>query len=174
MDRLVRRNVWPCPVAPSRRPGDVDVLLLDKTGTITSATARRPSFLPLHGVAVGWADGAPRCSPPSPTKRRRRSIVTLSCTSCTATSEGSGAGATLVEFSATTRMSGIDLPDRVIRKGPSASAVAQWVQGTGPRSRRRRTGELRSWSTGQRVGRHPLVVADRPTARPARVLVVIT
>ena len=77
--------------------GDVDVLLLDKTGTITYGN-RQASELP-PSTGRGWGDGAtPRCSPPSPT-RRRRGVRSSSppCTGCTATAE-SGAGGTLVEF----------------------------------------------------------------------------
>ena len=127
MDRLVRRNVLAMSGRAVEAAGDVDVLLLDKTGTITFGNRQASELLPCEGVTPG----APRRGRPArlaggrdpggPQHRgpgRRRAPAAYP----TAPS--------LVPFTATTRMSGLDLPDLIVRKG-AGSAVKKWVHSTG-------------------------------------------
>ena len=172
MDRLVRRNVLAMSGRAVEAAGDVDVLLLDKTGTITYGNRQASELLPLHGVAGGEMARAALLSSLADETPEGRSIVTL-VHRLHSDLEESGAGGTLVEFSATTRMSGIDLPDRVIRKG-AASAVAQWVRSTGAPESETSDRELSVLVDGVSAsGGTPLVVAEQTDGRPARVLGVI-
>ncbi|MCB8955519.1 MAG: potassium-transporting ATPase subunit KdpB [Nocardioides sp.] len=172
MDRLVRRNVLAMSGRAVEAAGDVDVLLLDKTGTITYGNRQASELLPLHGVAGGEMARAALLSSLADETPEGRSIVTL-VHRLHSDLEESGAGGTLVEFSATTRMSGIDLPDRVIRKG-AASAVAQWVRSTGAPESETSDRELSVLVDGVSAsGGTPLVVAEQTDGGPARVLGVI-
>jgi K+-transporting ATPase ATPase B chain len=143
MDRLVRRNVLAMSGRAVEAAGDVDVLLLDKTGTITYGNRRASELLPLAGVSPEDLAEAAMLSSLADETPEGRSIVELvqsgletgarAPSSTTDGGRGGSArnrlettGATLVEFSATTRMSGIDLGGREIRKG-AASAVTAWV-----------------------------------------------
>jgi K+-transporting ATPase ATPase B chain len=122
MDRLVRRNVLAMSGRAVEAAGDVDVLLLDKTGTITHGNRRATELVPLAGVSPKELAEAALLSSLADETPEGRSIVTL-----VGEQRPVPAGATLVPFTATTRMSGVDLPDgREIRKG-AASAVTAWV-----------------------------------------------
>ncbi len=121
MDRLVRRNVLAMSGRAVEAAGDVDVLLLDKTGTITYGNRRATELLPLPGVEADELARAALLSSLADETPEGRSIVEL-----VGGATPVPAGATLVEFSATTRMSGIDLDGREIRKG-AASAVTAWA-----------------------------------------------
>ncbi|WP_299056684.1 potassium-transporting ATPase subunit KdpB [uncultured Nocardioides sp.] len=128
MDRLVRRNVLAMSGRAVEAAGDIDVLLLDKTGTITLGNRHATELLPLDGVAYDELAAAALLSSLADETPEGRSVVTLVGDEAPAVPPG----ATLVEFSATTRMSGIDLLDdgdgggREVRKG-AASAVTAWV-----------------------------------------------
>ena len=124
MDRLVRRNVLAMSGRAVEAAGDVDVLLLDKTGTITYGNRQASELLPLDGVRDDELAEAALLSSLADETPEGRSIVAL-----IGSSETVPSGGTLVQFSATTRMSGIDLPGREIRKG-AASAVTAWVGGS--------------------------------------------
>lgn len=168
MDRLVRRNVLAMSGRAVEAAGDVDVLLLDKTGTITYGNRQASALLPLEGVTHDELAEAALLSSLADETPEGRSIVTL---------VGAGreipAGATLVEFSATTRMSGIDIGDRVIRKG-AGSAVTHWAHGTGVHASELAAGGLTVLVDGVSAsGGTPLVVAEQVGGRPARVLGVI-
>ncbi|HEU5036197.1 MAG TPA: potassium-transporting ATPase subunit KdpB [Nocardioides sp.] len=178
MDRLVRRNVLAMSGRAVEAAGDVDVLLLDKTGTITYGNRQAAELLPLHGVTDLEMGGAALLSSLADETPEGRSIVAL-VRRLHAGLDETGADGTLVEFSATTRMSGIDLPGRVIRKG-AASAVAQWVRGTGAAGAAGGAGgatsgdELTVLVDGVSAsGGTPLVVATQRDGDPARVLGVI-
>ena len=148
MDRLVRRNVLAMSGRAVEAAGDVDVLLLDKTGTITYGNRQATELIPLDGVEDAELAEAALLSSLADETPEGRSIVALV--------GGSGdvpAGATLIEFTATTRMSGIDVGDREIRKG-AASAVTTWVGTTDPR-----LDEIVERVSGS--GGTPLVVAER-------------
>ena len=170
MDRLVRRNVLAMSGRAVEAAGDVDVLLLDKTGTITHGNRRATELLPVEGVTLAALQEAALLSSLADETPEGRSIVELVDLDRTRTVP---AGATLVEFTATTRMSGIDLPDRVVRKG-AGSAVAQWVQSTGVPAERTAAGRLPELVDEiSRSGGTPLVVAEQRAGEQARVLGVI-
>ncbi len=126
MDRLVRRNVLAMSGRAVEAAGDVDVLLLDKTGTITLGNRHATELLPLEGVTSDELAEAALLSSLADETPEGRSIVEL-----VGARRDVPAGATLVEFSAVTRMSGLDLPDRSIRKG-AASAITAWVGRSDP------------------------------------------
>ena len=122
MDRLVQRNVLSMSGRAVEAAGDVNTLLLDKTGTITLGNRQASEFVPVPGVEVAALADAAQLSSLADETPEGRSIVVL------AKAEYQLRGrqvhdATFVEFTAQTRMSGIDLPDGTsIRKG-AASAV---------------------------------------------------
>ena len=168
MDRLVRRNVLAMSGRAVEAAGDVDVLLLDKTGTITFGNRQATELLPLTGVTHEELAEAALLASLADETPEGRSIVDL-----VGSDREIPGDATLVEFTATTRMSGIDLRERSIRKG-AGSAVAQWVHSSGTPAASEAFAELdglveRVSSTGGT----PLVVAEREGAHPARVLGVI-
>ncbi|SDP68874.1 K+-transporting ATPase ATPase B chain [Pedococcus dokdonensis] len=173
MDRLVQRNVLAMSGRAVEAAGDVSTLLLDKTGTITFGNRRATELLSLDD-AQDLPDAAYLSSLADATPEGK-SIVDLA-TAEYAVDEGRSAealvrdGAEFVEFSATTRMSGVDLPDGTqIRKG-ATSAVRRWVEesdGAVPA----RVQEL--VDTISRSGGTPLVVASRNGSGPARALGVV-
>jgi potassium-transporting ATPase ATP-binding subunit len=125
MDRLVQRNVLAMSGRAVEAAGDVNTLLLDKTGTITLGNRQASSFEPASGVPIEeLADAAQLCSLADETPEGR-SIVVLA-------KERYGlrgrevAGAEFVPFTAQTRMSGVDIGGRSLRKG-AADAVRRWV-----------------------------------------------
>lgn len=126
MDRLVRRNVLAMSGRAVEAAGDVDVLLLDKTGTITHGNRQASELLPLPGVGAEELAEAALLSSLADGTPEGRSIAAL-----VGGAHDLPDGATLVEFSATTRMSGIDVAGREIRKG-AASAVTAWSERTSP------------------------------------------
>jgi K+-transporting ATPase ATPase B chain len=133
MDRLVQRNVLAMSGRAVEAAGDVDVLILDKTGTITFGNRRATEFLPVAGVGEGELAEAAQLSSLADETPEGRSIVVLA-------KELHGLrglrgevpqGTEFVAFSASTRMSGIDLPGGwSIRKG-AAGAVLGWVREAG-------------------------------------------
>jgi potassium-transporting ATPase ATP-binding subunit len=133
MDRLVQRNVLAMSGRAVEAAGDVSTLLLDKTGTITFGNRQATELL--GDVARELAEAAYLSSLADSTPEGR-SIVELAHTAYGVdggrTAEALGReGAQFIEFSATTRMSGVDLPDGTrIRKG-ATSAVRAWVEETG-------------------------------------------
>jgi len=134
MDRLVRRNVLAMSGRAVEAAGDVDVLLLDKTGTITYGNRQATALLPLDGVRDDELAEAALLSSLADETPEGRSIVALvgsSASHAPRASREADDPHTLVPFSANTRMSGIDLPGREIRKG-AASAVTAWVGGSSP------------------------------------------
>jgi K+-transporting ATPase ATPase B chain len=169
MDRLVRRNVLAMSGRAVEAAGDVDVLLLDKTGTITHGNRRAVELLPLPGVAQQQLARAAQLSSLADETPEGRSIVDLVHTAGLVQDAGVPAGAELVDFTAMTRMSGIDLPGRSIRKG-AGSAVAAWVDSTGGTTVDELDGIVEQVST---TGGTPLVVAERDGGAPARVLGVV-
>jgi potassium-transporting ATPase ATP-binding subunit len=126
--RLIGKNVIALSGRAVEAAGDVDVLLLDKTGTITLGNRQAAAFHALSGVHPDeLADVARRASLADETPEGR-SIVVLATRLHGPGERGTeeDRGATCVAFSAHTRMSGVDLPGRSIRKG-AAEAVAAWV-----------------------------------------------
>jgi K+-transporting ATPase ATPase B chain len=125
MDRMVQRNVLAMSGRAVEAAGDVDVLLLDKTGTITLGNRQASRFVPLHGVDEQDLAHAAMLSSLSDETPEGRSIVALAQERY-GFSDTVAAGTTFIPFSATTRMSGVDLLSQSIRKG-AASAVADYV-----------------------------------------------
>lgn len=112
MDRLIRFNVLAKSGRAVEAAGDIGTLLLDKTGTITIGDRQASEFVALPGVAEADLIAAARLSSLADTTPEGRSIVALA-----GGGEGLPPDAQPVPFSAQTRVSGIDLPERIIRKG---------------------------------------------------------
>jgi len=175
MDRLVQRNVLAMSGRAVEAAGDVNTLLLDKTGTITLGNRQATAFLPVPGVTdAELADAAQLASLADETPEGR-SVVVLAKEDHGLRERAAGElpGAVFVPFTAQTRMSGVDLgdgagPARVLRKG-AASAVTAWVREQGGTVPPEVGGIVDGISAS---GGTPLVVAER-TARGARVLGVI-
>ena len=172
MDRLVQRNVLAMSGRAVEAAGDVNTLLLDKTGTITIGNRQATEFLPVGGATAEEVADAAQLSSMADYTPEGRSIVVLAKNKfgLRERAEGELGGAEFVEFSAQTRMSGIDLADgREVRKGAS-SAVQQWIRdngGTVPAD----LGPLVDGISS--AGGTPLVVAEKPADGPARALGVI-
>ncbi|WP_443217895.1 potassium-transporting ATPase subunit KdpB [Pseudonocardia sp. TMWB2A] len=170
MDRLVQRNVLATSGRAVEAAGDVDTLLLDKTGTITFGNRRATALHPVGGTGVEELARAARLSSLADQTPEGRSIVEL----CAAEhglppeADATEAVAEFVPFTAQTRMSGIDLPGGVVRKG-AAAAVLDWARVT---DRAEADRLVESISDG---GGTPLVVAraSGPGGDGAAVLGVI-
>jgi K+-transporting ATPase ATPase B chain len=132
MDRLVQRNVLAMSGRAVEAAGDVDTLLLDKTGTITFGNRRATELLPAGTSTVEELAGAARLSSLADGTPEGRSILDLAHERYglpPAPSEAEKAGE-FVAFTAQTRMSGIDLHGREVRKG-AARSVRSWVMERG-------------------------------------------
>jgi len=177
MDRLVRRNVLAMSGRAVEAAGDVDVLLLDKTGTITLGNRQAADLLPAPGVdPAALADAAQLSSMADETPEGRSVLVLVKEQfGLRERPEGDLVGAELVPFQARTRMSGVDLPRtpggpvRRVRKG-AAAAVTHWVRSTGGHAGDDVAATVDAISAS---GGTPLVVAEQAGDGPARVLGVI-
>jgi potassium-transporting ATPase ATP-binding subunit len=129
MDRLVQRNVLAMSGRAVEAAGDCATLLLDKTGTITLGNRQAAEFLPLPGVAEDELAEAAQLASLSDETPEGRSIVVLAKERY-ALRERELVGATLVPFTAQTRMSGVDMDGRQVRKGATDS-VRTWVHRQG-------------------------------------------
>ncbi len=160
IDRLVQRNVLAISGRAVEAAGDVNTLLLDKTGTITIGNRQATEFLPVTGVSAEELANAAQLSSMADYTPEGRSIAVLAKEKygLRERPEGELQGAEFVEFTAQTRMSGIDLAGgRQVRKGAAAS-VAQWVRDHGGAPPE----ELGSMVDGiSGVGGTPLVVAEQ-------------
>ncbi|MEV6387166.1 potassium-transporting ATPase subunit KdpB [Nocardia xishanensis] len=133
MDRLVQRNVLAMSGRAVEAAGDVNTLLLDKTGTITLGNRQAAEFLPMSGISADELADAAQLSSLADETPEGRSIVVYAkhAYGKRERTPGELTGATWVEFTAQTRMSGVDLADgHQLRKG-AASAVTEWVRGNG-------------------------------------------
>jgi K+-transporting ATPase ATPase B chain len=131
MDRLVQRNVLAMSGRAVEASGDVDVLLLDKTGTITLGNRQAAEFLPVNGVEeLDLAQAAQLASLADETPEGR-SIVVLAKERFGLREQELGEHQ-FIPFSASTRMSGLDLDGRSLRKG-AADAVKRFVSDNGGR-----------------------------------------
>ena len=127
MDRVVQRNVLAMSGRAVEAAGDVDTLLLDKTGTITLGNRRATELIPSPGVTeTDLADAAQLASLADETPEGRSIVVLAKEKYGLRGRELSGAAATFIPFSAQTRMSGVDLDGREIRKG-AQDAIAQYA-----------------------------------------------
>lgn len=159
MDRMARANVIAMSGKAVETAGDVDVLLLDKTGTITLGNRQASAFLPAEGVSEATLADAAQLASLSDETPEGRSIVVLA-------KEKYGLrardihelGATFIPFTAQTRMSGVNVDGQEIRKG-SADAIESYVQARGGRF----SPLVRSSvDTIASEGGTPLVVAEGP------------
>ena len=126
MDRLVQRNVLAMSGRAVEAAGDVQVLLLDKTGTITLGNRMASAFMPVLGqTEQRLAESAQLASLADETPEGR-SIVVLTKQRFNIREQNVGGDVVFVSFSATTRMSGLDIDGREIRKG-AADSVKRWV-----------------------------------------------
>jgi K+-transporting ATPase ATPase B chain len=133
MDRLVQRNVLAMSGRAVEAAGDVNTLLLDKTGTITLGNRQAGAFAPLAGVGPEQFADAAQLSSLADETPEGRSIVVFAKErfGLRARTPGELNNANWIEFTATTRMSGVDLEDgHQLRKGAAAS-VADWVRAGG-------------------------------------------
>ncbi|MGE5508289.1 MAG: potassium-transporting ATPase subunit KdpB [Chitinophagales bacterium] len=128
MDRLLKRNVLALSGRAAEAAGDVDVLLLDKTGTITLGNRMATEFLPAPGVTVeALADAAQLASLADETPEGRSIVILAKERYNLRQRNVAEIGATFVPFSAHTRMSGVDLGGRSIRKG-AVDAIAAYLK----------------------------------------------
>ncbi|ATO15248.1 K(+)-transporting ATPase subunit B [Micromonospora sp. WMMA2032] len=177
MDRLVQRNVLAMSGRAVEAAGDVNTLLLDKTGTITLGNRQAAEFLPVAGVDAATVADAAQLSSLADETPEGRSVVVLAKNEFGLREREPGLipHATFVPFTAQTRMSGVDLAgdggvgDRQIRKG-AAAAVMKWVRENGGHPTEQ-VGELVDAISG--TGGTPLVVAEHTAGEPARALGVI-
>ncbi|WP_234937817.1 potassium-transporting ATPase subunit KdpB [Mycolicibacterium lutetiense] len=135
MDRLVQRNVLAMSGRAVEAAGDVNTLLLDKTGTITLGNRQAAAFVPLSTVTPEQLADAAQLSSLADETPEGRSIVVFAKQEygLRGRTPGELDQAHWVEFSANTRMSGVDLSDgHRLRKG-AAGAVAEWVRSEGGR-----------------------------------------
>jgi K+-transporting ATPase ATPase B chain len=130
MDRLVQHNVLAMSGRAVEAAGDVDTLLLDKTGTITLGNRHAVAFLPAPGVTQQVLADAAQLSSLADETPEGRSIVVLAKQFGIRARELATHQAQLVPFSAQTRMSGITLDGRDIRKG-AVDAIERWVRERG-------------------------------------------
>ena len=132
MDRLVQRNVLAMSGRAVEAAGDVNTLLLDKTGTITLGNRQAAAFLPLPGVSPAALADAAQLSSLADETPEGRSVVVFAKQKygLRARTPGELAHAQWVQFTAATRMSGVNLDGHLLRKG-AASSVAEWVRAQG-------------------------------------------
>jgi potassium-transporting ATPase ATP-binding subunit len=171
MDRLVQRNVLAMSGRAVEAAGDVDTLLLDKTGTITLGNRQAAEFVPVSGVPADDLASAAQLASLADETPEGRSVVVLAKNEFGLREREPGlmTGATFVPFSAQTRMSGVDLGDRHVRKG-AAAVVMKWVRENGGHPAER-VGEIVDMISA--TGGTPLVVAEHVIGQPARALGVI-
>ncbi|MGF1431415.1 potassium-transporting ATPase subunit KdpB [Kitasatospora sp. LaBMicrA B282] len=175
MDRLVQRNVLAMSGRAVEAAGDVNTLLLDKTGTITLGNRQASEFLPAQGVDTQELADAAQLSSLADETPEGRSIVVLAKTDygLRARAQGELEHATWVPFTAQTRMSGVDLAEadglHQVRKG-AAGSVTRWVTENGGTV----GDDIAQLVDGiSAAGGTPLVVANKIGAAPARALGVI-
>jgi K+-transporting ATPase ATPase B chain len=158
MSRMMRANVIATSGRAVEAAGDVDVLLLDKTGTVTLGNRQAAAFLPAPGVTEQQLADVAQLASLADETPEGRSIVVLAKQRFNIRERGlESLNAAFLPFSANTRMSGVDLGERAIRKG-AADAVRRHVEGLGmpfPSE------VARSVEDAARRGSTPLVVADR-------------
>jgi K+-transporting ATPase ATPase B chain len=130
MDRLVRRNVLALSGRAVEASGDVDVLLLDKTGTITLGNRQASEFIPMPGVTEAELAEVAQMASLADETPEGRSIVVLAKQYGIREHDMAAVNATFVPFTAQTRMSGVDLNGSQLRKG-AGDAVIAFVRGEG-------------------------------------------
>ncbi|MFM0162979.1 K+-transporting ATPase ATPase B chain [Burkholderia sp. GAS332] len=169
MSRMMQANVIATSGRAVEAAGDVDVLLLDKTGTITLGNRQASTFVPAPGVTEEVLADAAQLSSLADETPEGRSIVVLAKQRFNIRARDMASlHAVFLAFTAQTRMSGVDLPGREIRKG-AADAVKNYVEANGGRYP---TEVSNAVAEVARRGSTPLVVAEKGE-HGARVLGVI-
>lgn len=132
MDRLVQRNVLAMSGRAVEAAGDVSTLLLDKTGTITLGNRQAAEFVPVSGTTDAEVADAAQLSSLADETPEGRSVVVLAKEKygLRERHQGELAHAEWIAFTAQTRMSGVDVDGRKVRKGATASVIS-WVQERG-------------------------------------------
>jgi K+-transporting ATPase ATPase B chain len=164
MDRLVRRNVLALSGRAVEASGDIDVLLLDKTGTITLGNRQASEFIPMPGVAEAELAEAAQLASLADETPEGRSIVVLAKTYGIREHDMASTNAEFVPFTAQTRMSGVNLNGQQLRKG-AGDAIIAFAEQEGGQAPPELQGQL------DRIGREggtPLAVA-----RDSQILGVI-
>jgi K+-transporting ATPase ATPase B chain len=157
MDRLVRANVIPLSGRAAEAAGDIDTILLDKTGTITLGNRMASEFLPMPGVAPGELAEAAQLSSLADETPEGRSIIVLAREKYgLRTREIEELHATFIPFSAATRISGIDFDARQVRKG-APDAILGRVRALSGDVPREADGMIQGIA---KSGGTPLLVAD--------------
>ena len=158
MDRLVQRNVLAMSGRAVEASGDVDVLLLDKTGTITLGNRQASEFVPVDGVTEQELAEAAQLVVARRTRRRKGARSSCSPRSATACASDSCPGSSTSSYRSrpTTRMSGVDMNGNRLRKG-AADAIKAFVTRQGGRVPERLDAEVDRIA---RAGGTPLVVAQ--------------
>ncbi|HJZ92211.1 MAG TPA: potassium-transporting ATPase subunit KdpB, partial [Gemmataceae bacterium] len=161
MDRMIQANVIAMSGRAVEAAGDVDVLLLDKTGTITLGNRQAVEFIPANGVQLpALADAAQLASLADETPEGRSIVVLAKEKYGLRGRNVQDLHANFIPFSAQTRISGVDMNGRKVRKG-AGDAVETFVRGQGgsmPAEVQRSVEEI------ARRGGTPLVVAEGPRA----------
>jgi len=169
MSRMMQANVIATSGRAVEAAGDVDVLLLDKTGTITLGNRQASLFIPAdHVTEAELADAAQLASLADETPEGRSIVVLAKQRFQIRERDIHGLEAQFVHFSAQTRMSGVDMPGRQIRKG-AADAIKKYVEAAGgafPTAVGLKVDEV------ARRGSTPLVVAEAVDGK-ARILGVV-
>jgi potassium-transporting ATPase ATP-binding subunit len=157
MSRMLQANVIATSGRAVEAAGDVDVLLLDKTGTITLGNRQAATFIPSVGVSEEeLADAAQLASLADETPEGRSIVVLAKQRFNLRERDVAALGASFIHFSAHTRMSGVDIGSRQIRKG-AADAIVRHVEALGrpfPRALQASVQDV------ARRGSTPLVVSD--------------
>jgi len=166
MDRMLRKNVLAMSGKAVEAAGDIDVLLLDKTGTITLGNRMATAFIPVTAVSVDRLADAAQLASFSDETPEGRSIVVLAKEKYQLRGRELPAGTRFIPFSAKTRISGVDLPGgagkaaRFVRKG-AIESIDDFVVGSGGKF----PSELKALADEiARSGATPLAVADGPEA----------
>src|ERR1700749_4120206 len=161
LDRLVQYNVLAMSGRAVEAAGDVNTLLLDKTGTITLGNRQATEFFPAPNISTERLADAAQLASFSDETPEGRSILVLAKEKYNLRGRDlSGMRVEFVPFSAQTRMSGVDLPGTQIRKG-SADAIARFLESQGSSMPRKVSDKVDEIA---RLGGTPLVVAENSTA----------
>ena len=156
MDRLIRFNVIATSGPAVEAAGDVDTLLLDKTGTVTFGNRMADEFIPTAGVSEQALANAVLLASLSDETPEERSIVALAKSRYGVDTPAADPTAKVVPFTAQTRVSGLDLPGRVLRKGAvdAILALAGMARDNAPTDFRQAVDRI------SRSGGTPLAVSD--------------
>ncbi len=159
MDRMIQANVIAMSGKAVEAAGDVDVLLLDKTGTITLGNREATEFLPVQGTPVQKLADAAQLASLADETPEGRSIVILAKKEYGIRERAiDNLGARFIPFTATSRMSGVDLGEREIRKG-ATDAIASYIRDRGGDFPEEVTSIVKEIAL---QGGTPLVVVDGP------------